>query len=582
MKPDPGESPSPSSKITARDLGVEGPTSPLAFGASAWSSDWEAVSFGETVSVAEGQVNPTEEPYASMYHVGPECVEPGTGRLLIRRTAREVGLKSGKYLFRPCDIVYSKIRPYLRKSILVDFEGICSADMYPLTARPGFDAGYLNAFILSNGFTIQAVAQQDRTGIPKLNREQLNSILVPKPPLAEQRRIAAVVSTVQTALGMQDRIVATLKELKAATLAKLFREGLRGEPLKQTEIGEIPGNWKVIRLGNHCAIGSGGTPSRDRSEYWGGSIPWVKTGEIDYRPILKTEERITEAGLASSSTRLFPKGTLLMAMYGQGVTRGKVAFLEIEAATNQACAALFPDQNVDSGYLYSYCVFAYERIRELGHGANQKNLSADLIRTMPVPLPPSVEEQRDIYSVVKGIDSRLRAAETRLERLRALFGSALRQLMSGQVRVPLSVSAPGDVVNRRILYTRPPGALARRPAEAGTETTAPRRPAQVLSEETLQEIVRRIVEAAQPEKIILFGSAARGEMGPDSDVDLLVVKSGVHRRELAARLYRELADLPVPKDIIVATPEDLERHRDTVGLVYRAALREGRVVYDAA
>ena len=101
-------------------------------------------------------------------------------------------------------------------------------------------------------------------------------------------------------------------------------------------------------------------------------------------------------------------------------------------------------------------------------------------------------------------------------------------------------------------------------------------------EETLQEIVRRIVEAAQPEKIILFGSAARGEMGPDSDVDLLVVKSGVHRRELAARLYRELADLPVPKDIIVATPEDLERHRDTIGLVYRAALREGRVVYDAA
>src|SRR2546425_13181308 len=101
----------------------------------------------------------------------------------------------------------------------------------------------------------------------------------------------------------------------------------------------------------------------------------------------------------------------------------------------------------------------------------------------------------------------------------------------------------------------------------------------MLSEATLRQIVERIVESVQPEKIILFGSAARGEMGPDSDVDLLVVKAGVHRRELAARLYRELADLPVPKDIVVATPEDLERHRDTIGFVYRAALREGRGVF---
>ena len=102
-----------------------------------------------------------------------------------------------------------------------------------------------------------------------------------------------------------------------------------------------------------------------------------------------------------------------------------------------------------------------------------------------------------------------------------------------------------------------------------------------LSEETIRDIVRRIVETVAPEKIILFGSAARGEMGPDSDVDLLVVKSGVHRRELAARLYRELADLPVPKDILVATPEDLDRHRDTIGFIIRPALREGRVVYAA-
>jgi predicted nucleotidyltransferase len=97
----------------------------------------------------------------------------------------------------------------------------------------------------------------------------------------------------------------------------------------------------------------------------------------------------------------------------------------------------------------------------------------------------------------------------------------------------------------------------------------------------LQEIVRRIVAAAQPEKIILFGSAARGEMGPDSDVDLLVIKSCRNRRGTAQRIRRKLIGVGVPKDIIVATPEDIERYKDTIGLIYRPALREGRVLYAA-
>jgi predicted nucleotidyltransferase len=105
----------------------------------------------------------------------------------------------------------------------------------------------------------------------------------------------------------------------------------------------------------------------------------------------------------------------------------------------------------------------------------------------------------------------------------------------------------------------------------------------VLSEETLQELVRRIVEAAAPEEIVLFGSAARGQMGPDSDVDLLVVKSCKNRREVARAIYRQLVGVApgLPKDIIVVTPEDVERDRDTIGYIIRPALRDGRVVYAA-
>lgn len=103
----------------------------------------------------------------------------------------------------------------------------------------------------------------------------------------------------------------------------------------------------------------------------------------------------------------------------------------------------------------------------------------------------------------------------------------------------------------------------------------------VLSENTLREIVRRIVEAAQPEKIILFGSAAREEMGPNSDVDLLVVKSGAHRRKLAEKIYMNLIGVGQAVDVVVATPEDIERYGNCSALIIEPALREGRVVYAA-
>ena len=101
-----------------------------------------------------------------------------------------------------------------------------------------------------------------------------------------------------------------------------------------------------------------------------------------------------------------------------------------------------------------------------------------------------------------------------------------------------------------------------------------------VSADILDEIVKRIVAVADPEKILLFGSAACGKMGPNSDVDLIIIKAGVHRRKLAQRLYKELIGVGQAVDLVVATPSDLLRYGDSVGLVYRPALQEGRVIYE--
>lgn len=104
----------------------------------------------------------------------------------------------------------------------------------------------------------------------------------------------------------------------------------------------------------------------------------------------------------------------------------------------------------------------------------------------------------------------------------------------------------------------------------------------IITEQVLREIVRRVVEVAEPDKIIVFGSAARGEMGPNSDVDLLVVKSGeVHRRRLAGMIHRHLHGVPAAVDVVVAKPEDIEKYGDCPYAVLYPALRDGRVVYAA-
>ncbi len=100
-----------------------------------------------------------------------------------------------------------------------------------------------------------------------------------------------------------------------------------------------------------------------------------------------------------------------------------------------------------------------------------------------------------------------------------------------------------------------------------------------VNQKTLDEIVRRVVQTAAPEKIILFGSAAKGEMRPDSDIDLLVVAANVHRRKLAQKIYKNLFGVGQAVDVIVATPDDIERYKDSFPLVLEPALREGKVIY---
>ena len=160
--------------------------------------------------------------------------------------------------------------------------------------------------------------------------------------------------------------------------------------------------YPIVKIKNLCQLGSGGTPSRSCPQYYKGTIPWIKTGEVLNDEIFDTEEHITEEAIANSSAKLYPKGSLIIAMYGQGDTRGRTAKLGIEATTNQACAVLYDIDNsiISTDYLWYYLQGRYHDLRSLASGNNQPNLNAGKIKEYDVVVPP-MDVQNEIVAYIK-------------------------------------------------------------------------------------------------------------------------------------------------------------------------------------
>ena len=197
----------------------------------------------------------------------------------------------------------------------------------------------------------------------------------------------------------------------------------------------LPEGWRTIRLGDVAQITSGGTPSRTNPDYWGGDIPWVTTGEIGNGSIQSTGECITKAGLRNSAAKMFPAGTLLMAMYGQGKTRGQISRLAIDASTNQACAAILPSRSASGDFLFHNLISRYDEIRNLSNDGSQKNLSGGLIKFLPVILPP-LPEQRRIAEILSTWDGAIETVEKLIANAAAQKKALMQTLLTGKKRLP--------------------------------------------------------------------------------------------------------------------------------------------------
>lgn len=192
--------------------------------------------------------------------------------------------------------------------------------------------------------------------------------------------------------------------------------------------GDPIGNPKYIQeaIGALATVRSGATPSRKKPEYYDGDIPWVKTGEVAVGNINQTEEHITLEAIENSACHLLPAGTVLVAMYGQGDTRGKAALLNIEAATNQACAALEFDERVNNIFALTQLHLCYDDLRLLSHGGNQKNLNLQIIKSYKLMVPP-IELQNEFAAFAAQVDKSKSIAQKRIDKLHLLYDSLAQE-----------------------------------------------------------------------------------------------------------------------------------------------------------
>ncbi|MEH2397802.1 restriction endonuclease subunit S [Nostoc sp.] len=204
---------------------------------------------------------------------------------------------------------------------------------------------------------------------------------------------------------------------------------------------EFKGDWEYLKIEDIALVTSGGTPNRSEPSFWNGNIPWVTTSEIGQAEIHDSIEKITEKGLQNSSAKIFKKDTILLAMYGQGKTRGQVSILKIEAATNQACAAIALKSGFNSQFVYYFLFKEYENLRGLANDGSQKNLTAGLIKQYKVPVT-HINEQEKIASFLGAVDRRLTQLRRKQELLQTYKRGVMQKIFSQEIRFKGAIGSP--------------------------------------------------------------------------------------------------------------------------------------------
>jgi type I restriction enzyme S subunit len=357
---------------------------------------WGTRTLGTVAPEESVQIRPAGHPTTLFNYWGLEAIDKGQFEEPQPNFVPGSQVVSICVRFGPKHVLYSKLRPYLNKVVVPSVEGIGTTEWVVLKPDPAMiDRSFLAYALRTHSFVTFASESSTGARMPRARKETLWDADIPLPcpddparSLETQRRIVARIEALFAELRecrkLHQAVVEDTNRLMEAVLAEVFGQ-----------IGKYTSATKTIEA--MTTVTSGGTPSRSRTDYYGGTIPWVKTGELKDNTIMDTEEHITEQAVRESNAKEFPVNTLLVAMYGQGQTRGRTGVLGTKAATNQACCAIYPNpEEFDSFFLQFWFRHIYSNLRQQSElrGGSQPNLNQGIIKRLNPPLPTPREQSR--------------------------------------------------------------------------------------------------------------------------------------------------------------------------------------------
>ena len=260
------------------------------------------------------------------------------------------------------------------------------------------------------------------TNISNLDHKRTLELQIPLPPLAEQKRIAGILDAADALRAKRREALGQLDTLLQSTFLDMF-----GDPVTN------PMGWDAPPLADFCKTGTGGTPSRGKMQryYEGGTIPWVKSGELREEVITSTGEHITETALKETNMKLVPKDALLLALYG--ATVGRLGILGIQATTNQAVCHIIPNSlRADLRYMFHSLSNQVSYLVGRGVGGAQPNISQRIIKSLAIPIPP-LDLQHRFGAIVESVEQQKARQRAHLDELDTLFASLQSRAFRGDL-----------------------------------------------------------------------------------------------------------------------------------------------------
>ncbi|QXJ22538.1 restriction endonuclease subunit S [Actinomadura graeca] len=272
----------------------------------------------------------------------------------------------------------------------------------------------------------RSVASSSRKD-PNITKNDVKSFPFHLPSLPEQAVIANVINDATEFLSALEQVIVKKRAIKQG----LMRELLTG----RTRLPGFTAEWAERKIGEFTEVMTGGTPSTFVSRYWGGDIRWMNSGEIHKKRVREVSGRITVDGLRESPAKILPRGTVLMALVGQGRTRGTVAVTEVELTINQSMAGILPGREHDSDFLYYLLDTRYEELRGESAGDGGRGvLNLKIIKNLSVRMP-QLNEQVAIGQVLRDTDAEIETLDRRLEATRAIKQGMMQELLTGRTRL---------------------------------------------------------------------------------------------------------------------------------------------------